>query len=322
MNIDIRPLEIKYIDTLAELALDNYLLEKKQVNALKSKDKDYFLSKLQITFPDSIGNIAFENNNIVGYLAYHTNVEHQYANLPLYGYGIRHAKRGEIMDRLFQNTATSLGEIFCKNLRVNIYAHDIEVLKFHVLSAFTMDTTDVIRDTEALVNARNVDYIFKEINKTELLNFKDDVIEFYRDLINHLRASPIFYPCYEFLPIEERFNDFLSDSIRIFIILDKSKLVGMLISEPSDIEIAQGDDRAMSLSDLFVAKEYRGKGIATCLLRFVNNELKKSGARRLYVTHGTINPTSRGFWDKYFANFSFAMSRQINPDMLGIIEKI
>jgi GNAT superfamily N-acetyltransferase len=105
---------------------------------------------------------------------------------------------------------------------------------------------------------------------------KDDVVGFYRDLINHLRASPVFYPCNEFLPIDERFNDYLSDDIRVFAVFDKAKLIGMVISESSDKEIATGDNNAMMMGDLFVVEKYRGNGIAASLLGFANNELKKA----------------------------------------------
>jgi len=42
----------------------------------------------------------------------------------------------------------------------------------------------------------------------------------------------------------------------------------------------------------------------------------------LLVTHGTINPNARGFWDKYFSNYAYTMARVIDKDMLGIIERI
>ena len=322
MNIEIKPLETKHIDTVAEIALENYSLEKTHVSALKGMDISYYSNKLHSLLSDGIGNIAFENGAIIGYLAFHVNIERQYANSPLHGYGIRHTKRGEILNRLFQDTAAALGEKFYKNLRVNVYAHDIEILRTYIMSSFVMDTTDVIRDTEISINAITVNYTFKEIDKNELLIYKDDVIELYRNLINHLRASPIFYQCNEFLPIEERFNDFLSDNIRIFAVFDKSKLVGMVISEPSDIGISMEDSHAMGLGDLFVATDYRGKGIAASLLEFANSELRNSGVNRLFVTHGTINPTARKFWGKYFESYSFSMSRQIHPDMLGVIKKV
>lgn len=322
MNIKIKPLEIKHVDVLTEMAIQNYKLEKKHVSILKDMDNSYFSSKLHKLFSACIGNIAYEDDDIVGYLAFSVNAEYQYAKSPLYGYGIRHDKRGEIMSRLFQSTGATLGERYCKNLYVNVYAHDIEVLQTYIMSAFVMDTTNVIRSTKLPIDAKMINYAFREIDKIELLNYKDDITQFYRSLINHLRASPIFYPCYEFLPIEERLNDFLSDDMRIFAAFDSARLVGMVASEPSDIGIALEDTHAMNLSDIFVADDYRRSGIATSLLEFASNELKKSGVERLFVTHGTINPAARGFWDKYFSNYSFSMSRQINSDMLGVIQKV
>lgn len=322
MNVEIKPLEIQHIDTLADMALENYLLEKTRVSALYPLDKNYFANKLHQLFINGIGNIALKDGALIGYLIFQVDIENQSANSPLYGYGIRHENRSEIIGGLFQKTAATLGEKFCKNLRVNVYAHDIEVLQTYIMSSFVMDTTDVVRDTKISVNAKMLDYTYKEIDKEELLHYKDEVIEFYRNLINHLRVSPIFYTCDEFLPIEERFHDFLSDTIRVFTIFDKTNLVGMVISEPSDIELAEADETAMNLSDLFVATDYRGKGIGASLLAFANKELKNSGVNRLFVTHGTINPTARGFWDTYFANYSYSMSRQIEERMLGVIRKV
>ena len=45
--------------------------------------------------------------------------------------------------------------------------------------------------------------------------------------------------------------------------------------------------------------------------------LQKDGVERLFVTHGTINPNARGFWDKYFMNYSYTLTRVIDSDMLG-----
>ena len=323
MSVETKTLNVKYLDAVLEMALENYNMEKTKVDSLKELDKSFFSDRLYKLLSEGIGSIAIENGDIVGYLIFHVDTEHQYAVSPIYGYGINHIKRGEIISRLFQDTATILGEQYCKDLCVNVYAHDIEVLKTYIMSAFVMDTTNVIRNTEQAINTNNItEYTFREIDKAELLDYKEDVIGFYRNLINHLRESPIFYPCNEFLPIEERFSDFLANDIRVFAVFDKAKLIGMVISEPSDIAIAANDKYALNLSDLFIAPDYRRNNIGTALLAFANNELRRSGVQRLYVTHGTINPTARGFWDKYFQNYSFSMTRQINPEMLGKIQKV
>ena len=58
------------------------------------------------------------------------------------------------------------------------------------------------------------------------------------------------------------------------------------------------------------------------LLQFACRSLARDGVRRLFVTHGTINPTARGFWDRYFANYAFTMTRRIDPTMLGVIPPV
>lgn len=99
-------------------------------------------------------------------------------------------------------------------------------------------------------------------------------------------------------------------------------LVGMIDSEPVDIALLQNDSSALCMGDIFVKPNYRGEGVAATLLAFANDELRKDGIKRLLVTHGTINPNARGFWDKYFTNYSYTMTRLIDADMLGNIERI
>ena len=321
MNIEISPFEPSYFDVLVDLALDNYHRERVQTSALRDNiDRNYFYKNLQELVPKGVINVAFENDIVVGFLAFDKGKSD--ATSPLYGYGINHANRGEIISKLFQSTASDLCENYIQRFWVNVYAHDSEVLWTYIMSAFSMDVTDVVRDTGVPVEARTCKYTFKEINRTELLNHKFDVIELYRNLINHLRVSPVFYNCKYFLPIEDRFEDFLSDNMRVFAVFDGGKLIGMVNAEPPDKGFAIEDTDAMSLGDLFVASLYRRNGIGVALLNYANNELLKSGIERIFVTHGTINPTARGFWDKYFTNYSYTMTRQIDPDMLGFIKSV
>lgn len=96
----------------------------------------------------------------------------------------------------------------------------------------------------------------------------------------------------------------------------------MIDSEPTDIEFAKTDSKAIGMGDVFIKSNYRGRGLGAALLAFANNRIKESGIDRVFVTHGTINPTARGFWDKYFVNYAYTMTRRINPEMLGIIKAI
>ena len=327
--IEIVKADTGYFDTAVDMVLENYHLERHSARGLSERpNKRYISQRLEDLFSKGICRMAFEDNTLVGFLTFGemfpiNKSGAKGAISPLWGYGIRHNKRGEIIGKLFQDTATELCENFAQYLSIYVYAHDTEVLWTYIMSSFHMDMTGVVRDVSSPIEAQiSEKYSFREVGKKELINHKHEIIELYRGLINHLRASPIFYHCRNFLPVENRFDDFLKDNMRIFAVFDGKRLVGMIDSEPVDYGFAIDDAEALSMGDVFMGPAYRGRGLAAALLKFANDELKRSGVRRLFVTHGTINPTARGFWDKYFTNFSYSMSRLIDPDMQGIIKPV
>lgn len=328
MGILIKPIDLNRFDSFVELAFNNYLLERESSDELNEIiNGNYFSIKLKELFAKSVSCMAIEGERVIGYLCFEVYLTsdsdgYKGAFCPLYGYGIDDINRGKIMNLMFQHLALILCETYVQKFSVNIYANDVDVIKTYVMSAFAMETTEVVRNTSKMIESKETAYIYKEVQQDELGKYEGDIIELYRMLINHLRRSPIFYHCNDFLPIEDRFNDYLSNDIRIFAVFDDESLIGIVSAEPPDCEFSVGDDEAKSLSDVIIKNSYRGQGIAAALLRFVNEEMKKSGIKRLYVTHGTINPTARNFWDNYFVNYSYLMSREIDSNMLGVIKSV
>ncbi len=328
-RIDIKPLSPSHLGAVLEMAVDNYLLERRSASGLSERaDRSYFSRQLEELLSKGAGRIAFEGNTPVGFLVFGemsriSKSRAKGATSPLWGYGLRHSKRGEIIGRLFQDIAAELCENYAQSLRVFVYAHDTEVLWTYLMSSFAMDMAGGVRDASLAIEAEvPAGYSLREVSKLELVDHKDEIIELYRGLINHLRMSPVFYHCREFLPVENRFDDFLADRVRVFALFDGSRLVGMIDAEQAEYGFAADDAEALSMGDVFIAPEYRELGLAAALLRFANDRLKNDGVRRLFVTHGTINPTARGFWDKYFTTYSYLMTRRIDPDMLGRITPV
>ena len=69
LNIEIRPFQMEYYDTLIDMAMENYNLEKMQNKELRETiERSYFTKKLHDLFANGVGNIALENNEIIGYL--------------------------------------------------------------------------------------------------------------------------------------------------------------------------------------------------------------------------------------------------------------
>ncbi|XMB86070.1 GNAT family N-acetyltransferase [Mycoplasmatota bacterium WC44] len=323
-NIKFKKFTVDYLKEIARISFENYELERLKVNVLPDLSMDYFAEQIEALCETGIGYIALVNNDVVGFLIFDgihviNDEGDKGATSPLYGYGVTGDNRGEVIGKLFQKTATELCEKYISSLRVNVYAHDEDVLNMFIMSSFAMNVTEVIRNTSLPIPTKELpEYTFKEMTKDQLLTHRDDVILLYRELINHLRRSPVFYHCKYFLPIEDRFEDFLSDEMRIFCVFYNDKLVGMIDSEPMN----NRTEKSCRFGDISLNPNHRGLGVAKALLSYANDCVKKDGYTRIYVTHGTINPTARGFWDKYFANYSYTMTRVIDREMLGVIESV
>lgn len=328
-KLTLQPLDAAYLDAAVELAQAEYDRERIAVPALPAQDlRPFYRTQLASLFTDGLGALALEDGRLAGFLAFCApfdtgNGDERGAAAPLYGYAADGEARGVTLGRLFTFAADILCRNYAENLRVSIYAHDRDALEVFLMSSFAMDTTDVVRPADTPVPAQaQTGLTFRELTKPELLHYREDLIALYRALINHLRQSPVFYHCRDFLPIEDRFEDFLSDDMRIFSVFDGEHLVGMIDAEPTDIDFAASDAAARGLGDVFLAPAYRGRGIGPALLQFACASLARDGFRSLFVTHGTINPTARGFWDKYFTNYAFTMTRLIDRSMLGVIPLI
>lgn len=327
-TIELRPLTAAQTDLAARLAAGNYRMERQAVPVLPDRDEAFFRERLSGMLTDGTGLAAYEAGEPVGFLAFGGVFENGEGGIrsvvsPVFGYGIRHERRGKILSLLFQALAASLCENRVQSFRVSAYAHDAQVLREYSMLSFSMQHMDLVRSADWPIEADDTGrYSFREVLKPELPRHREVIIRLYRSLINHLRRSPVFYHCSYFLPVENRFDDFLEEGIRVFGVFEGEALVGMISAEKTDGELSEADPEALGMGDVFILPEHRGQGLSAALLRYAGDRLRESGARRLYVMHGTINPMARGFWDKHFTNYSYSMERSINPHMLGTIESV
>ena len=328
MTLKIRPLCADDLSIAVEMSLETYHLERQYCSALPiNPNTDFVRQQLHAMIEEGFGGMATEADIPIGFSVFEKSYpagDGTYgATSPLFGYGIRHEKRDSVMGKLFQYVAAELCRNYVNNFCVNVYAHDAKVLWMYIMSAFAMDVTEGVKGTEVPINYNAIkSFTYREVSKDEHTAYQSEIVELYRDLVNHLRVSPVFYHCKYFLPLEDRFNDFLSENLRLFAAFEDDRLVGMVNSEPVDIALFRHDLDSLCMGDVFIKPDYRGNGVAAALLEFANYELRKDGVKRLFVTHGTINPNARGFWDKYFTNYSYTMTRVIDSDMLGEIERV
>jgi hypothetical protein len=89
----------------------------------------------------------------------------------------------------------------------------------------------------------------------ELRTYRTDILALYRQLINHLRYSPVFYHGRPFPLIKNRLHDYETEGTAFYAAFDGTKMIGMMISEPVDIPMFDRRGYARKNRDHITVKE-------------------------------------------------------------------
>ncbi|MBZ9689626.1 GNAT family N-acetyltransferase [Clostridium estertheticum] len=321
--MEFKKLDNQYLDACVNIAAGRYSEEQKAVPALYFKDyeKEIYKSVKHI-FDNDTGIMAFEKGELAGYLSF-GEIWEEHDNLikgissPLCGYGISKGyDRGKIASLLFQHAS----EILCKKgvgiYNITVYAHDIDVITSYVLNNFGILCTDAIRIIELPICAEPIGkYTYEELSAEEIDNKADCLLEMWHKLVEHLRMSPTYYPGEEFT--DSAFLDYIhEEGTRVFVAKEQKNIIGMIDVSKDGNNFVTREEDTMNVGDLYLKPLFRGQNITQELLLYVSNTLKKEGVKRLWVEHGTTNPTAQHFWGKYFNRFTYTLTRKIDERIL------
>jgi len=317
--MNIKTIDINYIDAAIKLAVDNYLSEQQNVSSLFNNKYETEINKsINELFSYGLGVMAFENNELLGYMAFRLSGYEDYKGYkkvysPIYGYGIKKGiDRGKIASLLFQHASENLLKLKVKGFEVKIYTHDIEVLSSFVLNQFGILCTDAIKNIDTPFCDTNINNLnCFEFSKHDMLLHKESLLKLWRDLANHLQASPTYYYGEEFT--DDAYWEYINDiNTRLFVAMDEGEIIGVLDASCDGNCFANSDKYTINVGDLYLKSTYRGNNIAQELLQHVSNVLKKENYKRLWVEHGTTNPNAQRFWDRYFSRFTYTLTRNID----------
>lgn len=313
MLMEIKLSFIEYIEEIAEITYENLKNEAQHVQALKVYEVEEIKQYLKEVAEELCGAVYMEQGKVVGYLLYHKPYVDEgikYYHFPIYGYGAITEKREKIMARLFQYVASILVKEQKVHFEMNIYAHDTEMLHLFSLMQFGIQCESGMRNMAEIKG--NTAVKIREMPKAELSSRWQEVWTLVAHLIDHLKQSPIFYPCNEFT--EEVYKAFfLDEPTRVFVAEKEGTLIGIIEANDSSNSFITSDAACYNVGEIYVIEEYRGKNVAQALLSYTNEILQKAGGRSQWIEHGTANPQARGFWNKYFATYSYTLIREINP---------
>lgn len=288
---------------------------------------------LQKELEKSTGYVALEQDKVTGYLLCNHSNENDTTcsySIPMIGYGSSSKNRVQLLSRLFQQFAQDAFQGKKLQFEVKLYAHDNEIVKLFSMLQFGIQCEQGICDTKTVLDAditeinstpfsgqqKKVRYlqkggiVYREMDKQEMELRWCKVWELLRQLIDHLKESPVFYPGNEFT--EEVYREFFFDTqTRVFVAEKNQKLLGLIETNTSGNDVITMEEHCYNIGEAYVKPEYRGTQISKELITYASAMVKEQGARQMWVEHGTANPQARGFWGKYFSTYCYSMIREI-----------
>ena len=296
------------VETAARMLFGMYLQEMRHFAYLTPLSEQEFTERLQNELTGSRVLTALENGEITGILFYHPHEAGAACSIPVCGYYYRNEK---ILGRLFQKLAEiEVGDQGC-SFSVGLYAHDATAICLYSMMQFGMISEKGIRRIEKYTCGTAQGYEFKHLSRCEVEAHWTEIWELTQSIIDHLKGSPVFYPCNEFT--EEVYREFyLSPDTTVHAALDGSgRMVGIIETNRSEEMLLFPRGSSVNVGEAYVVRELRGSGLAAQLLFFAESYERAQGAAFSWVEHGTANPNARGFWNKYFDTWQYEMVRKI-----------
>ncbi len=310
----------EYIPVAIQIAKENYEQEQKKVTILPEiglfPGMGDFVEK-------GLGVAATHGDRLIGYLCSYppredafgtTNVRGGY--VPLYGHGVvcdmDEKSRDRIYSRLYQRAAEKWVRAGVQSHAITIYAHDKAGEKSFFYNGFGLRCLDLVRSLDTIPPAKEV-VLISDDKVTYVELFRDEwvlLLKQHNELIHHLSCSPCFM-CFK--PIdEEGLYKQAAEDVRYFAAKVDGKPIAYVKLSDSGENFATMVDEMMNICGAYCEPEYRGTGIYHNLLCYVMRKLKREGYRLLGVDCESFNPTARGFWTKYFEEYTHSLVRRID----------
>ena len=296
----------KYFDEFLDIAYQKYYEEVTNHTFLEKKSKSSFSEFFNLKFKGMKYVVATENDKCIGFIVYslQDDGDNIYCNIPVWGYGSNSEKPEKTIGYLFQNLAEQIVLNRKTNFSIRVYAHDYKIQTLFSHMQFGIISEKAVRRISEIVKVR-------KISKDELILRWDDIWDLLKQLINHLKKSPIFYPCNEFT--EDIYKGFMTDDeTTVYIAEDEHKIIGLIEANLDNLYLVFYNSSSANVGEAFVLPEYRGRQVAQALLNYLENDLLSKHIRIYdWVEHGTANPTARGFWNKYFETIEYEFIRSV-----------
>lgn len=307
--MEIKKLDMRYLDAIMKLAYENYLEECKETKSLpeveRVADLSYFASK-------GLGVVALEDNQVVGFWAHFVpwdgafdlNVKGTFT--PVHAHGAVVTNRARIYKKMYEELAKELVSQEVMYHAIAFYAHDNVAKEAMWQYGFGMRCADAMKNLTCgeVISLDGITY--EELPEAKASKIR----ELRRKLFFHLHKSPTFMSA-----TNEQFEAWIQKAehrgSRLFVAKAGNEIVAFFeVCAEGETFVSEGEN-ARHICGAYCEESYRGK-VAVGLLSYVEQTLYKEGILRLGVDFETFNPTAYGFWSKHFEIYTNSLTRRID----------
>jgi len=283
--------------------------------------------ELQWFAGDKLGFCAVKDDELLGFFCYYPPFKGVYNTVtefgswsPLHAHAIKEMDEKQteaVWSRLVQAAMDRANKEGSNYHSVTLFRHEIILKEILSMYGFGYRCADALLDVKAY--QPSLPEMSEEVTIRQTC--EDDfpaLRTLRRELSYHLAKSPCF--C---IHNENQFQEYIkeretSEELVTFGLYNSDdQLIGLIDTNEEDGEnfISQGQP-ILNISGMYLSDAYRGKGLAQLLVNAAVDEAKNLGKPLLGVDYETMNPTARGFWEKYFTPYTISLVRRIDVEKL------
>ncbi|WMJ87443.1 GNAT family N-acetyltransferase [Anaerocolumna sp. MB42-C2] len=309
-----------YLEQAADLFTKSYKKARENQNILpvKYEDNNNIFTLLQDFSKESIGVVAVENSEVIGYLTGLpiSNFKGSQRGIycPEWSHAVRYKDRLEIYQKLYEEASDLWVQDGCLNHAITIMAHDDEAMNSWFWNGFGLHVVDAVRDLNLLSGNFN--------NEIEIRKFKkedtEEVAHLYFEYKTYMASSPIYLPLIQVKNAEDINQWLLNPDNNLWLCLSKNNIIAIMevsYKQSNDAQILSDDD-TVSIGVTYTSESYRGQGFTKALLQKVLEDALLKGYKRCAVVFESQNDSGRYFWLKYFKPVCYSLVRKVDNRIL------
>jgi hypothetical protein len=317
--------ERSHIERATEIAMASFMQEQHQVPMLPQ-----LISVPDLThFADNqLGVVAFEGDQMIGYLcAYYpredvfgtTNVRGTFT--PIQAHGVIYNSdynRERVYSMLYQGAARKWVEAGILSHCIAIYTHDKEAIHCFYYNGFGLRCIDAVQSLDEIpimVNTFPQDEQVLEYCEVPRKEW-GLLVKHHNELISHLGSSPTFMS-FKSIDEEELYRR-TGNNTRYFAVKVNGNYIAYVKIDTEGENFVTEVPTMMNICGAFCDINFRGSGVYHNLLSFLMATLKEEGYQYLGVDCESFNPTARGFWLKYFTEYTHSVVRRIDDKAIHL----